>query len=66
MFSADGERQILPRQTKSNLQDIGILFGFLGSCNNDHWRVNLNFVLLLGKRYRFFIRLIVGSQLYPC
>ncbi|EDX72512.1 hypothetical protein MC7420_3584 [Coleofasciculus chthonoplastes PCC 7420] len=25
MFSAEGERQILPRQTKSSLQGIGIM-----------------------------------------
>jgi len=35
MFSAEGERQMLPRQTKSNLQGIGIIFSFRYCLNND-------------------------------
>jgi hypothetical protein len=46
MFSADGERQILPRQTKSNLQGIGIIVRFRCSWNNDQLLDNENLARL--------------------
>ena len=46
MFSADGERQILPRQTKRSLQDIGIILSFLCGQNNDQLLDNENLARL--------------------
>jgi hypothetical protein len=66
MFSADGERQILPRQTKSSLQGIGIILSFLCRQNNDQLLDNENLARLCWEQLSMLVLLRVGFSLYQC